>query len=109
MPRLKFSREFSHPLDDTGRRKTWPTEWEGHVEDETVAAKAVKEGAAVVVGTASPARKPVAATEIPAEWEQLKAADMVELARTLGAGEEIATKAAAEKFIADVVTARAAQ
>jgi hypothetical protein len=105
MPRLKFHREFSHPLDRTGRRKTWPAEWEGHVEDEAIAEKAVKEGHAVLVGAPAPRPAPPP-VEIPADWRALSAPDMIALAHKLGAGGEVAKKDDAAAYIEKIAAER---
>ena len=39
---------------------------------------------------------PASPVEIPAGWQDLSAAELVELARNLGAGDDVKTKAAAE-------------
>lgn len=100
MSRLKFDRDFTRPLgDDSGRSRTWPAGWEGLVEDEAVAREAVAEGAAAYVGPPASGAAAAAKAEIPADWKDLKADDMVALAHKLGAGGEVSTKAAAEEFI----------
>ncbi len=58
MPRLRFDREFSHPIDTAGRKKTYPAGWEGFVEDEKIAGQAVKEGHAVEINPPAPAAEP---------------------------------------------------
>ncbi len=106
MARLKFSRDYSHKLDDAGRTQTWPAGWEGTVDNEDVikaATSATKDGereippAAELVGKAP---KPAAEVEIPADYEDYNAADAVNLAHQLGAGADVKTKADALKFIA---------
>lgn len=70
----------------------------------------VKNGWAELVPQQGPAPAPAAGgpPAIPATWRELGAAKMVALARSLGAGDDVTTKAAAATFIDAKVAERAA-
>ncbi len=122
MKPVKFSEEFSHKISDRVT-KTWPAGWPAAdntgAEISTEAAYAARRaGKAVFVGDeaekheaeflAHEAERKAkeAVIAIPDDWKSFKAADMVDLARNLGAPEEIATKDPAFDFIAAEVAKR---
>lgn len=113
---MKFSADFSFDID-AKIRKTWPVGWPvdmvgGEIPD-AAAFAARKQGAAEFTGDDSQAdeawfqeqlasQKEAAAKleDVPENWKSLNAADSVDLAKHLGAGDDVTTKAAAQEFIA---------
>lgn len=114
--RLKFSRDFTRPILDsqgepTGRTRTWPAGWQGVVEGSD-AEDAVKDGAAEDVGGAGQApggggsSQPLVVA-IPADWDKMNAEDLKNLAKSLGAGDDVDTKAKAADYVQLEVSRRA--
>ena len=115
MANVRFQDEYTHRIDEN-TRKTWPVGWSGELNDE-VAFAARQSGAAEFIGegaaqaeaafqAAIAAPRAAAAPngiEIPGNWESFNAADTIDLARKLGAGEDVKTKGAAADFIAAIV------
>ena len=115
MANVRFQDEYTHRIDEN-TRKTWPVGWSGELNDE-VAFAARKAGAAEFIGegaaeaeaafqSALVAVAPApagASVEIPGNWESFNAAETIDLARKLGAGDDVKTKGAASDYIAAIV------
>lgn len=102
MKTVTFAADFSHDLD--GRwRKTWPAGWRGTVAD-GVAAAAHAAGALEPDPDPDPGASAPPAAEVPEDWESFNADATLDLARRLGAGKDVKTKAAAVEFIAGRLT-----
>jgi hypothetical protein len=126
MKTVKFSSEFSFKLSDRVT-KTWPAGWpfdmDGREVPTPVAHAARRAGACVFAGEDAEKseaefqqleaerkakEEAQAAVEIPDDWKSFNAADTVELAKKLGAGDDVATKAQAADFIAAEIAKRGA-
>lgn len=108
----RFHRQFDMPQGDEGHRLIWPAGWAGQV---TLAAAiaAFKGGAADIEPPLTAAEldgqvSQTEAIEIPAQWDQYSAAELVDLANRLGAGNEVKTKAAAGEYVARIAAEREA-
>jgi hypothetical protein len=107
MARLKFSLDYTHKLDDTGRTQTWPAGWEGPVDDEAVIKAAIDGKLADFVGKPpEPGAAAAAPVEIPEDYQDLKADDLLALAHQLGAGGDVNTKALALEFVDKIAADR---
>jgi hypothetical protein len=109
----RFASQFFFPLSADGTTKIYPAGWAGEVGDDVAAAmmKADREAELdPVVEKKSAAPKPTkpdpSAVSIPEAWRDMTAADLVALARSLGAPSEVSTKVEAMDFVGKVVVER---
>ena len=109
----RFASQFFFPLATDGTTKIYPAGWVGEVGDD-VAADLTKASRSTELDPVdekkAPAQKPSrpdpATVVIPETWKDLNAADLVALARSLGAPSEVNTKAEATDFVAATAAAR---
>lgn len=109
MRTARFASQFVYPLADDGTSTIYPAGWSGGVSDE-VAAAMIKAGRA---GELDPLKKVKAAgpdptkVDIPEGWRDLKADELVKLARDLGASTAVNRKDEALEFIGKIEAERA--